>query len=77
MRGVWDLLNSSKVGNKKLINWSNHHYTISNDTFTFIATFIPIITQMFSLVFGATRHSNDKRMAKMTQAMNEVEAVRD
>ena len=73
-RGVWDTLT---IENVRLMKWENNHYTVSNDVFMMVATFIPIITQMWSLVFGATRHSNDKKMANMTQAMNEVEAVKD
>lgn len=77
IRGVWDFLTFDSKLKINFGEWAENNYTVSNDVFNTVASFMPIVAQMCSLVFGVTRHSNDKKMAKMTQAMNEAAVLKD
>lgn len=77
IRGIWDFLTFDSKLKINFGEWAENNYTVSNDVFNTVASFMPIVAQMCSLVFGVTRHSNDKKMAKMTQAMNEAAVLKD
>jgi hypothetical protein len=45
--------------------WFDKHFTTANNVAILLDTFLPIITQTLSLIFGFTRNSKDKNIARM------------
>ena len=59
LRAIIDNVRGKSI---KFTNWTYSHNTGFDCIFTVFSTWIPIIMQMSSLVFGITRHSRDKKI---------------
>lgn len=60
-RGVINLM---VLESSSFETWYYDHISFANTLFVVLSTFIPIVAQMFSLIFGFTRRSRDKKMTK-------------